>query len=92
MKWPRGDLHGATKATNPIALEMKITCNDEKLLFPTKFSKVGIDFLGMCLERGIPGRGGKAEELLNHPFVSKINNDRDFRKKDGSTTYKVVQQ
>ncbi|XP_015901114.3 mitogen-activated protein kinase kinase kinase 18 [Ziziphus jujuba] len=58
--------------SNPMAAILKIACGNDKPQFPTKFSQVGLDFLAKCLERD-PRKRWKAEELLNHPFVSGEN-------------------
>lgn len=57
------------QVSNPIAAVLKIACSDEIPQFPTHFSDEGLDFLEKCLERN-PKRRWKAEELLNHPFIS----------------------
>lgn len=48
---------------------LKIACSDEKLRFPSQFSKEGLRFFGHS-ERQAEGKW-TAEELLNHPFVSR---------------------
>ncbi|KAG7976771.1 hypothetical protein I3843_06G167100 [Carya illinoinensis] len=55
---------------NPMAAILKIACSDETPQLPTQFSKEGLDFLAKCLDRE-PERRWRAEELLNHPFVSR---------------------
>ncbi|OMO92276.1 hypothetical protein COLO4_17690 [Corchorus olitorius] len=71
--------------TNPAAAILKIACSNDKPLFPSKFSKKGLDFLSKCLERN-PKRRWTAEELLEHPFIlGKKSSARDItRIDDGS--------
>jgi serine/threonine protein kinase len=56
--------------SNPMAAVLKIACSSGKPKFPTKFSNEGVDFLDKCFKRD-PKRRWTAEELLNHPFVSR---------------------
>jgi len=65
--------------SNPMAAVLKIACSSETPKFPTQFSKEGVDFLDKCFKRDPRGRW-TAEELLNHPFVSRNSMRRHTRK------------
>ncbi|KAL3599084.1 hypothetical protein D5086_007002 [Populus alba] len=57
------------KASNPMAVVLKIACSNERPNFPVHFSEEGMDFLDKCLERN-PESRWTAEELLDHPFIA----------------------
>ena len=57
------------KASNPMAVVLKIACSNERPNFPVHFSEEGMDFLDKCLERN-PESRWTAEELLDHPFIT----------------------
>lgn len=57
------------QVSNPITAVLRIAHGDEIPQFPSRFSKVGLDFLSRCLERE-PNKRCTAEELLRHPFLS----------------------
>lgn len=65
--------------SNPMAAILKIACSGETPKFPTQFSKEGVDFLDKCFKRD-PRKRWTAEELLNHPFVSRISMRTHTRK------------
>ncbi|KAF9608503.1 hypothetical protein IFM89_009869 [Coptis chinensis] len=54
---------------NPMASILKIASSNEVPPFPTKLSKVGLDFLDKCLQRD-PKMRYTTQELLAHPFIT----------------------
>ena len=57
------------KASNPMAVVLKIAYSNERPKFPVHLSEEGMDFLAKCLERN-PESRWTAEELLDHPFIT----------------------
>ncbi|KAJ6326731.1 hypothetical protein OIU78_013756 [Salix suchowensis] len=55
------------KASDPMAVVLKIAFSSERPKFPAHLSEEGMDFLAKCLERD-PESRWTAEELLDHPF------------------------
>lgn len=71
-----GKLPWGEDISNPMAAVYKIACSNETPQFPSEFSKQGLDFLSKCLARD-PRKRWSSQELLSHPFVSRISNSMD---------------
>ncbi|ESW20579.1 hypothetical protein PHAVU_006G220800 [Phaseolus vulgaris] len=59
----------AHEVSNHIGAVLRIAHGDGIPQFPPHFSKEGLDFLSMCLQRD-PSKRPTAEQLLSHPFVT----------------------
>ncbi|XP_009767132.1 mitogen-activated protein kinase kinase kinase 18-like [Nicotiana tabacum] len=80
---------GGDICTNPLAAVLKIACSNDMPQFPAHFSDDGLDFLAKCLERDTKKRW-RVEQLLDHPFVSKMSKGKNLEKIDASTPASVL--